>query len=123
MSFFLAVGYALFVLLMTLLWYNMELIWRTIPFFIFSATGIWRVEEWLLEFSFKVPGVLYKGIYRIIFYFIFPYGIMATIPTQLITGSITAGGLLVSGLTVMAFTVFALWFWMVGLRHYKSASS
>ena len=119
----LGIGYAFFVILMTLLWYNMMLILRTIPFFVLSATGIMRIEDRLLEFSFKVPGVLYKGAFRIIFYFIVPYGIMSTIPTQLITGSINGSGLIISALTVMGFTVFALSFWRFGLRHYKSASS
>ena len=117
------IGYAFFVLLMTLLWYDMELIIRTIPFFVLSATGIIRVEGQMLEFCMKVPGVFFRGAFRLVFYFIVPYGIMSTVPTQLITGSIKGMGLGVSALTVAVFTVFALWFWKSGLRHYKSASS
>ena len=116
-------GYAVFILLMTLLWYDMMLIIRCVPFLVLSANGVMQIESSLLEFSFKVPGVLYKGVFRVIFYFILPYGIMATVPTQLITGSIGPAGLCVSALTVIVFTAFALWFWNFGLRHYKSASS
>ena len=122
-SLLLGITYGIFVLLMTLLWYNMMLILRTIPFFVFSATGIMRIEDRMLEFNFKVPGILYKGVFRIIFYFILPYGIMSTIPTQLITGSISETGLGISALTVAVFTFFAIWFWNLGLRNYKSASS
>jgi ABC-2 type transport system permease protein len=122
-SVFLGIVYAFFVLLMTLLWYDMELILRTIPFFILSATGIMRIEDQLIEFNFKLPGVLYQGVFKVIFYFILPYGIMSTIPTQLITGSISVSGLGISAMTVVFFTAFALWFWKFGLRHYKSASS
>lgn len=122
-SFSLGLGYAILVLLMTLLWYDLELIWRTIPFLVISANGIVRIEEPLLELSFKVPGVLYKGFFKILFYFVLPYGIMSTIPTQFLTRSITLPGIVTSVLTVAAFTAFALWFWRFGLRHYKSASS
>ena len=117
------IAYVFFVLLMTLLWYDMELILRTIPFFVFSATGVTRIEGEILNLCMKVPGILYKGALKIVFYFILPYGIMSTIPTQLITGSITGRGLGISACTVAVFTAFALWFWKSGLRHYKSGSS
>lgn len=122
-SFWLGLGYAAFVLLMTLLWYDMELIIRTIPFFVISANGITNLEGQMLDLNFKVPGVLYKGVFKLIFYFILPYGIMSTVPTQFITHSIDGLGIGVSIFTVIAFTAFALWFWKFGLKHYKSASS
>ena len=122
-SFALALGYAAFVLLMTLLWYDMELILRTLPFLVLSANGVMQLVESLLELNFRVPGILYKGVLKLIFYFILPYGIMATIPTQLITRGLDGPGILVPVVTVAAFTVFALWFWQFGLRRYKSASS
>ena len=115
--------YAAMVLLMTLLWYDMELILRTIPFFVISSNAIERMEGDVIELNFKIPGVLYKGAYKALFYFVLPYGIMATVPTQLLSGGLTAAGLLQASCTVAAFTAFALWFWRFGLRHYKSASS
>jgi len=122
-SFALGFGYAGFVLLMTLLWYDMELILRSIPFLVISANGVMRIEDQLLELNFKVPGVLYKGGFKILFYFILPYGIMSTVPTQFLTRSITLPGVISSVITVAAFTTFALWFWRFGLKRYKSASS
>lgn len=119
----LVLGYSCMVLLMTLLWYDMEIILRTIPFMVISATSIERVEGDMLTLNFKVPGVIYKGVFRLLFYFILPYGVMATVPTQLITSTLTLPGLLHALCIVVAFTMFALWFWRFGLRHYKSASS
>jgi len=118
-----ALGYAALVVLMTVLWYDMELILRTIPFFVISVDGIMELESQFLEVNFKVPGVLFKGAYRFLFYYMFPYGIMSTIPTQFVTGSITAPGLASAVLTAIGFTAFALWFFKLGLRNYKSASS
>ena len=116
------VVYILLVLIMTVLYYDVELILRTIPFFIISATNITRLEE-LLVFCMKVPGVLFKGVFKVLFYFILPYGIMATIPTQFISGTLTPYGFAYSVLIVILFTGFTMWFWNFGLRHYKSVSS
>jgi ABC-2 type transport system permease protein len=107
---------------MTVLYYDVELIMRTIPFFIISATNITRLEE-LLVFCMKVPGVLFKGVFKILFYFILPYGIMSTIPTQFISGTITPYGFVYSVAIVVFFTGFAMWFWKLGLKNYKSSSS
>ena len=117
------VGYIVMVLLMTVLYYDMELILRTIPFFVISATAIEQLEGNMLELNFKIPGVLYKGFFKVLFYFVMPYGIMATIPTQLISGALHIEELAFSVGVVIIFTAFALWFWRFGLKHYKSASS
>ena len=122
-SFPLGMSYAALVLLMTLLWYDMEIILRTIPFLVISANGIMQLEGHLIELNFKVPGILFKGAFKALFYFFLPYGIMSTVPTQLLSGSLTAPGLLYALMITVVFTVFALWFWHFGLRHYKSASS
>ena len=119
----LALGYCAIVFLMTLLWYDMEVILRTIPFLVISANGIMQLEGHLLDMNFKVPGILFKGVFKVIFYFILPYGIMSTVPTQLLTGSLSPGGLIQALCVVVFFTVFALWFWKFGLKHYKSAST
>ncbi|GHU97515.1 ABC transporter permease [Spirochaetia bacterium] len=119
----LALGYTVLTLLMTLLWYDLELILRTIPFLVISADAIERLEGEMLDLNFKIPGVLYKGAFKVLFYFIFPYGIMATVPTQFLSGVLTLSGLAQALGVVVLFTGFALWFWRFGLRHYKSASS
>jgi ABC-2 type transport system permease protein len=115
-------GYVILVLLMTVLWYDVELILRTVPFFVISAQKIDRVEE-LLVLCFKVPGTLFKGAFKVLFYFVLPYGIMATIPTQMIAGTLSPLGFVYGVSIVVLFTAFALWLWKFGLKHYKSASS
>ena len=119
----LLLAYACMTLLMALLYYDMELILRTFVFFTLSAASIDRLEGDMLMLNFKVPGIVYKGFFKILFYFALPYGIMATVPTQLISGMLGAGGLLHAVAVAVAFTAFALWFWRFGLRRYKSASS
>ena len=119
----LLLAYAALVLLMTLLYYDMEVILRTLPFFFISTSAVDSLEGELLTFNFKIPGVLFKGVFKVIFYFILPYGVMATVPTQLLAGTLSLPGLLQALGIVVVFTIVALWFWRFGLKHYKSASS
>lgn len=116
------IGYAGLVALMTLLWYDIQLILRCIPFFVISGTNITRTEE-LLELCMKVPGVLFKGAFKVLFYFILPYGLMATIPTQFLMKTISLSGILYGVVIVILFTGIAYGIWKVGLRNYKSSSS
>lgn len=115
--------YTLFIILMAILYYDMELIIRTVPFFVISASSIERIENAAFDLCMRVPGVLFKGVFKILFYFMLPYGIMATIPTQIITNSVSGIMIATSAVIVVAFTVFAQRFWRLGLKNYKSASS
>lgn len=116
-------GYIVLVLLMQLLHYDMMVLFRTIPFFVIQASSIERLEGEVIILCMKIPGVLFKGAFKVLFYLVLPYGIMATIPTQFFTGTLTPLGLLYSIATVTAFTAFTLALWRLGLRSYKSASS
>ncbi len=118
-----ALAYTGLLLLMSLLWYDLALILRTIAFFVLSTAAVDRLEDNIFELNFRIPGVLYKGAFKVIFYFILPYGVMSTVPTQLLTSTLTPPGLFQALGIVVVFTAFALWFWRFGLKHYKSASS
>lgn len=115
--------YILYIMQMAVLYYDMELIIRTVPFFVISASSIERIEMAAFDLCMRVPGVLFKGVFKILFYFILPYGIMATIPTQIITNSASWIMIVTSAVIVVTFTVFAQWFWRFGVKNYKSASS
>lgn len=115
--------YIIWILLMTLLWYDLLIILRTVSFFTLSSSAMEQLEENLLSLNMKIPGTAYKGIFRVMFYFILPYGIMATFPTQFLTGTLSWQGMVYGVVLVLCFTLFMLWFWKAGLRNYKSASS
>jgi ABC-2 type transport system permease protein len=117
------IAYFLFVLLMTLLWYDLMVISRTISFFTISAVNMGLLSDTVLELCMKIPGTLFHGIYKVIFYFILPYGIMSTLPTEFIAGKLSQAGITYGCLIVVLFTAFTLWFWKLGVKNYKSASS
>lgn len=116
-------GYAFLVLLMTILYYDMGVIFRTIPFFAIQTKSIDRLEGELIVLCMKIPGIVFTGGFKLLFYLILPYGIMATIPTQFFTEGLSPLGFTYAvGITIV-FTVIALGFWRWGLSNYKSASS
>ena len=117
------IGYLLLILLMLVLYYDVMVILRTLPFFVIQTSSIERLEGELITLCMKVPGTLFKGGFKLMFYLILPYGLMATIPAQFFAGTLTPFGLAYAVLLVALFTVFTLSFWRLGLRCYKSASS
>ncbi|MDD2503217.1 MAG: ABC-2 family transporter protein [Clostridia bacterium] len=120
---FTVAGYIFLVLLMLVLYYDIEVILRTIPFFVIQATSIERLEGEMLIMCMRIPGTLFKGVFKVLFYLVLPYGIMATVPTQFFTGTLTLSGLIYSIAVVVAFTAFTQAFWKFGLRNYKSTGS
>lgn len=122
-SFLAVAGYILLVLLMTLLWYDLMLLLRTVPFFFMSAATVHQMEDSLIELSMKVPGVVFEGVWKVLFQVVLPYGLLATLPVQMLTGALTPFGLAWGCAVALLFTLFAFKLWKFGLRRYKSASS
>jgi ABC-2 type transport system permease protein len=122
-TFWAVLGYIVLVLLMTLLWYDMMLLLRTVPFFTMSVSAVDPIEGTLIDLSMKVPGVVFEGVWKILFQAVLPYGLMATLPTQMLTGTLSLPGLLWGSGAAVLFTFFAFRLWKFGLTRYKSASS
>lgn len=117
------VGYLVMVLLMTILFYDMELLLRCFAFFVFSVNNLMKIENTALELCMKIPGIAFYGIYKFLFYCILPYGVIATLPTQALTGLLSAKGLIFGVAIVCIFTFMAISFWTYGVHRYESASS
>ena len=82
-----------------------------------------QLEDAALSLCMQLPGIAFHGIYKIIFYFILPYGIMATLPVQSLIGDMSFI-MAVEGITVLIiFSFLTSIVWKIGLKHYNSASS
>lgn len=92
-------------------------------FWFTKVDNIYKLENELVNFSFKVPGIMYKGIGKIIFYFILPYGLIATMPTEFLAGTMTISGWIISMGVCSIFTLLTRFLWKKGLARYSSASS
>lgn len=117
------IGYLVMVFLMTILFYDMELLLRCFAFFVFSVNNLMKIEDTAMDLCMKIPGIAFYGIYKFIFYCILPYGMIATLPTQVLTGTLSAKGLIFGTAIVCIFTCIALSFWTYGVHRYESASS
>lgn len=117
------IGYLVMVLLMTILFYDMELLLRCFAFFVFSVNNLMKIENTAMDLCMKIPGIAFYGIYKLIFYCILPYGVIATLPTQALIGALSVKGLMFGVVIVCMFTFIALSFWTYGVHRYESASS
>ncbi|MDF2821846.1 MAG: transporter permease [Clostridiales bacterium] len=117
------VVYIFWMLIMSILYYDLIVIIRSISFFVISNSNITRVEEAGLELCMQLPGIVFYGVYKFIFYCVLPYGILATIPVQSLLGELKVINAIYGIMVVAVFTVITCVIWKRGIRHYNSASS
>ncbi|NLG24684.1 MAG: ABC transporter permease [Clostridiales bacterium] len=114
-------GYVGMALAMTLLWYDLMLILRSISFYTTSVKGIQRVEGSLIELNMRLPGVAFRGAFKALFMLVLPYGLIGTVPAEVMAGLIAPAGAAYALAIAAAFTGLALGLFRAGLRRYDSA--
>ncbi len=116
-------AYIFWVLVMTVLYYEVEVIIRSFSLYVVSLARMEQLEEVGIDLCMKLPGIALYGGYKILFYLILPYGIMATLPVQSMIGEMN-GRLAAYGIILVGiFTGITAAVWKRGLRHYNSAGS
>lgn len=116
-------GYTALIILMVILLYSVMLILRTLSFWYVKTDAVNDLEGELIAFSFRIPGVVFTGTAKFIFYIILPYALIATIPTQFFTSILTGKEWLSVLIVVIVFAILAQVLWKKGLKSYSSASS
>lgn len=116
-------GYAVLFAAMFLLMYCVMVVLRVAAFWLVRINAFNEMENALVEFSFRVPGVVYQGIWKFFLYILLPYGLMATIPTQFLTGGMRLQHWLLVGGVLAGFWIVMTMLWQAGLQRYGSASS
>jgi ABC-2 type transport system permease protein len=115
--------YLFYLILMIVLYYEMEVLIRSIAFYLVSNARMEQLEEMGLELCMNLPGIAFYGVYKVIFYGVLPYGIMATLPVQSLIGEMSPGMAVHGAGTVCLFGGITAFVWKNGMRHYNSASS
>lgn len=116
-------AYIFWLLIMQILYYEMEVIIRSVSLYVVSMARIEQIEEAGLELCMKLPGIAFYGIYKVIFYLLLPYGIMATLPVQSLIGEMNLRLGCYAVAVVALFSLLTCVMWKNGLKHYNSASS
>lgn len=117
------ISYGFWVLVMTVLYYELEVVIRSVSLYVVSMARLEQIEEAGLELCMKLPGIAFYGVYKVIFYLILPYGIMATLPVQSMIGEMNLQTAAYGIGVVALFTAVTAALWTQGLKHYNSASS
>ena len=78
--------YLFWLLLMGILYYDMEVIIRSVSLYVVSMARMEQLEDAGINLCMKLPGIAFYGVYKFIFYLLLPYGIMATLPVQSMIG-------------------------------------
>lgn len=116
-------SYMGWMLLMQILYYEMSVIIRSASFYLVSNARLYQLEEAGLDLCMKLPGIAFYGIYKVIFYCILPYGIMATLPVQSMIGELSPKTAVHGLFILVVFSGLTIFLWRNGIRHYNSASS
>ena len=115
--------YLFWIMIMAVLYYDMEVIIRSVSLYLMSMARMEQIEDASIDLCMKLPGIAFYGVYKFIFYLVLPYGIMATLPVQSMTGEMNyklgAYGIFV----VILFSIVTCIVWKRGLKYYNSASS
>lgn len=117
------VSYCFWVVVMAVLYYEMEVLIRSVSLYVVSMARLEQLEDAGLELCMKLPGNTFYGIYKVIFYLLLPYGMMATLPVQSMLGEMSAKLAWYGIGVVLLFSVLTAFVWKKGLRKYNSASS
>lgn len=116
-------SYLFWIVLMEILYYEMEILIRSVSLYIVSMARMEQLEEAGIDLCMKLPGIALHGVYKVIFYLILPYGIMATLPVQSMVGEMTLQRAVYGIGVVVLFTAITCAMWTHGLKHYNSAGS
>lgn len=115
--------YIFWMMIMAVLYYDLEVIIRSVSLYVVSMTRINQLEEAGIDLCMKLPGIAFYGVYKVIFYLVLPYGILATLPVQSMIGEMNLQRGIYGVSIVVLFSFLTAIVWKRGLRHYNSASS
>lgn len=117
------IGYLFLLGLMLLLLFHLLLLVRCAAFWTTQTTALGELEEELMGFSFRVPGVVFRGGLRIALFTVIPYAMLATVPTQFFTDGLSLAEWSLALTVTAAFSLLAQTVWRAGLRRYGSTGS
>ena len=116
-------GYMVSVAMMTVLFYELEVIIRSLAFFSISSEGVLQIEINGLDLCMQIPGTVFYGVYKFVFYYILPYGIISTYPSFVLLGRFSWKMMMHESIVLVCFTLLTDVMWKMGLRRYDSVSS
>ncbi len=117
------INYLVIFILMYVLLLALMLIWRCLSFWLTKVDAAQKIEETLVEFSFRLPLPGIYGVWKVLLFIVLPYGLISNMPSIALFGHFGfKHWVLCIGVTG-SFLGLALYLWRVGMRRYDSSSS
>ena len=110
-------------LLMYVLMYALSLMIRCASFWTKSTGALGEVENTLVDSGFRIPLPAIKGIAKVFWLLLLPYGLVGNFPALALAGMTTPLWWVYVTLLTAAFFALSLLVWRRGLHRYESASS
>jgi ABC-2 type transport system permease protein len=102
--------------------YSLGVIISSLTFWIAGATPLPRIAE-QVTFQSKHPFDIYSGVWRTVFFWVIPTGLMVSFPSSALLGKSSGIVMLQSFVVAIVFLSLARLVWKRGLKVYDSASS
>ncbi len=120
---FRVIGYLVFLLMMISLHFNLMSVANYFAFYFIKTDAFGMMDDTLTNFTYRVPGVVYKGAAKMILYIVLPYGLLCTIPTKFFTDSLSFSDWIITISVFIAYNLIGHLFWKKGFANYSSSTS
>ena len=114
--------FLLFVICSYILYYSFALMINSLSFWVNRTQGFQSLVYNFLDMA-QYPRDILRGFGKIIFTFIIPVSIVATVPAQALMGNLRAEMAAILFTITIIFFALANFIWRKGIRRYESASS
>lgn len=116
-------GYIFFVFNAYMIVYSVFLVVKTISFWLIEVRSLHHIGESIIQSSKYPIDIFFHKIVRIIFSTAIPLAFIATVPAQVMIHGPKLGLMIYSTLIAVIFFYLSRRFFLLGLKHYESASS
>ncbi len=113
--------YIVFLINSLAIYYGFSLLINSVVFWVIRSQELNTIVYFFMEAS-RYPGDIFRGIGKVIFTFIIPVGIIATVPASTLTGRLSWKFAIISIMVGVFFLSMGLLVWKKSIEHYSSAS-
>src|SRR6185437_1955390 len=113
-------GYAALIACAVITFYNLLFMVMTLSFWVVKVDGLRYLFEEVMNMA-GLPSGAYHGALRVLFSYLLPLGVAATIPAGVLTGHATPGFYLYAPICALVSSLASTWLWRRALAAYTSA--
>jgi ABC-2 type transport system permease protein len=115
-------GFIFLTLLGLVIFYNLLFFIATFSFWLVRQFNILDVMDSILDVG-RYPTEVFKGLSKILFFYVIPVAYIATFPVKALLGKATVSDYVIGIFLALALFGISQWFWNFALKRYSSASS